>query len=91
MKLTKKQIKALENIKQHLERAERYIKKDDVAGIAIKTQSPNGASYIIKNPECISECSSNASAVDVVNKNVGSDLMGLYTARQLLADFLQEA
>lgn len=87
MRLTKKQIRALENILSHLERAEKYIKRDDIAGIATKTEYPNGASYIIKNIEC-----SNVCAVDVVNKNIGSDITGLYTARRLLADFMgQEA
>ncbi len=90
MKLTKKQIKALDTIKYHLDRADRYIKRDDVVGIAVKTQSPNGSSYIIKNIECVSESSHQAFAVDVVNKNSGSDLTGLFTARQLLADFLKE-
>lgn len=86
MKLTKKQIKALDTIKYHLDRAERYIKKDDVVG-----QYPNGSSYIIKNIECASESSHQAVAVDVINKNSGSDLTGLFTAHQLLADFLKEA
>lgn len=87
MKLAKKQIRALEGILFHLERAEKYIKRDDIAGIATKTEYPNGASYIIKNIEC-----SGVHFVDVMNKNTGSDLVGLYTARQLLADFMgQEA
>ncbi|MFZ2412333.1 MAG: hypothetical protein WAW23_12230, partial [Candidatus Methanoperedens sp.] len=69
----------------HLERAEKYIKSDDIAGIATKTEYPNGASYIIKNIEC-----SDVRFVNVMNKNTGSDLMGLYTARRLLADFIRQ-
>lgn len=84
MRLTKKQTRELENILSHLERAEKYIKRDDIAGIATKTEYPNGASYVIKNIEC-----SGVHFVDVVNKNTGSDLMGLYTARRLLADFIE--
>lgn len=84
MRLAKKQIRALENILSHLERAEKYIKRDDVAGIATKTEYPNGASYIIKNIEC-----SGVHFVDVMNKNTGSDIVGLYTARRLLADFIE--
>lgn len=83
MKLTKKQRHALETIKQHIDRAEKYLKKDDVAGIAHKTEYPNGADYIIKNPEC-----SEIHAVTVVNKNIGSDITGLYTAKKLLEEFL---
>ncbi len=85
MRLTKKQIRELENILSHLERAEKYIKRDDVTGIATKTEYPNGASYVIKNIEC-----SNVHAVNVMNKNTGSDITGLYAARRLLADFIRQ-
>lgn len=83
MKLSKKQRKALALVLHHLERAEKCLKKEDVAGIAIKTDFPNGASYSIGNKDC-----SGVHSVNVVNKNVGSDITGLYTARQLLSDFL---
>ena len=83
MKLSKKQRKALALVLHHLERAEKCLKKEDVAGIAIKTDFPNGASYSIGNKEC-----SGVHSVNVVNKNMGSDITGLYTARRLLSDFL---
>ncbi len=83
MKLSNKQRRTLESVLLHLERAEKYLKREDVAGIAVKTDYPNGASYSIGNKEC-----SGVHSVNVVNKNVGSDITGLYTARQLLSDFL---
>ena len=83
MKLSNKQRRMLEVVLHHLERAEKCLKREDVAGIAIKTDYPNGASYSIGNKEC-----SSVHSVNVVNKNVGSDITGLYTARQLLSDFL---
>ena len=83
MKLSKKQRRVLELILHHLERAEKCLKREGVAGIAVKTDCPNGASYSIGNKEC-----SGVHSVNVVNKNVGSDITGLYTARQLLSDFL---
>lgn len=85
MKFSKKQKRALEDVLDHLERAELYLSRGDVVGIAVRTLSPNGASYIIKNPEC-----SPIHAVDVVNKKIGSDLTGLYASRQMLHNLLQE-
>jgi hypothetical protein len=82
-KLTKKQRKELESILYHIKRAVKYLKRDDVVGIATKTDYPNGASYQIINPEC-----SEIKAIDSMNKNIGSDITGLYTASQLLESFL---
>jgi hypothetical protein len=85
MKLSNKHRRALESVLHHLERAEKFLKREDVAGIAVKTDCPNGASYSIGNKEC-----SGVHSVNVVNKNIGSDITGLYTARQLLSDFLSK-
>jgi len=52
MKLSNKHRKALESALHHLERAEKFLKRQDVVGIAIKTDYPNGASYSIGNKEC---------------------------------------
>lgn len=85
MKFSKKLKKELEDVLRHLRRAEIYLKKDKIAGIAWKTDSPNGGSYIIKNPEC-----SDVHAVDVMNTFTGSDLTGLLKARQMLTDLLND-
>ncbi|MDP3105571.1 MAG: hypothetical protein Q8M95_13305 [Candidatus Methanoperedens sp.] len=85
MRLSNKHRRALEVVLHHLERAEKFLKREDVAGIAVKTEYPNGASYSIVNKEC-----SGVRSVNVVNKNVGSDITGLYAARQLLSDLLNK-
>ena len=51
MKLSNKHRRALELVLHHLERAEKCLKREDVAGIAVKTDCPNGASYSIGNKE----------------------------------------
>jgi len=85
MKISNKHRRALELVLDHLERSEKCLKREDVVGIAVKTDCPNGASYCIGNKEC-----SAVHSVNVVNKNIGSDITGLYTARQLLSDFLSQ-
>lgn len=82
-KFTKKQRIALDNILSHLTRAEDYLLRKDVIGIAHENKSPNGASYIIKNPAC-----SEVQAVDTLSKYVGSDITGLYDAKRELTNFL---
>jgi len=84
-KLTKKQIRQLQAIEEHLNRAEKYLKGTDVVGIAIKTDYPNGASYVIQNKEC-----HEVHAVDVVQKFTGSELTRLITAHQSLSEFIKQ-
>lgn len=83
MTLSKKEERTLRNILSHLERAEKYLRGDMIAGIARKTDSPNGASYHIENTKC-----SEVHTVDVMTTFTGSDLMGLPMARKALAEFL---
>lgn len=85
MKLTQKQKARLQGILYDLERAERYMLSEKVAGVAIETKYPNGSNYTIVNQAC-----SPVHAVAVVDKYIGSDLTGLYSAKKKLAEMLSE-
>ena len=85
VKLTKKQIRQLQAIEEHLNRAEKYLRGNDVVGIAIKIDYPNGASYVIQNTAC-----HEVHAVNVVQKFTGSELTRLITAHQSLSEFIKQ-
>jgi hypothetical protein len=82
LKLTKKQSNKLRQIQAHLTRAQAYLMRPDVAGIAHETFNPNGATYTIGNPECCK-----VQRVNVMDKYIGSDITGVYTGLRELCDF----
>jgi len=86
MPIPKKTIRRLKEIEMYIKMAEKYLNRADVVGIAVKTNSPNGASYQIKNVACNDVC-----AVDVVNKKVGSELVGLYQGSKMLSELIEKA
>lgn len=90
--LTKKQLQALRIIRNELRRGVDYLRNEKVVGIAteIKTTFANGADYLIKNPACIETSANTVGAVRVMNKNFGSDIVGLYNALTGLDEFLTE-
>ena len=93
MKLQAGARREIEKILRDVERAENYLLREDVAGIAHRAKSPNGASYKIINPACLADMSGGSApeAVDVVNKHVGSNITGLYDARLRLRWLLDVA
>ena len=88
-KLTQKQKRQLERILSDLERAEGYIRGPEITGIARIADSPNGASYILNSPACLA-MNKGVKAIDVMHKETGSDIVGLYSAREALDAFLKD-
>jgi hypothetical protein len=88
--LTRKQLYELEAIRGNLRRAVAYLQSPEVVGIAHATKNPNGASYTIVNPACINSYLP-AEHVDVINRFIGSDIAGVYTALHELDEFLDPA
>ena len=65
--------------------AVKYITSDKIAGIAHRTQSPNGASYTIQNPKCLETMSGDRPEhVDVFNQFVGTKMCYLYHGLKVL-------
>ena len=58
-----------------------------MVGIATATTNPNGASYTIRNLACLNAYLP-AEHIEPMNKYIGSDIAGLYTALTQLEEFL---
>src|SRR5258708_617605 len=79
-KLTRDQMHRLDTILNRLVQAERFIKADDLA-VAKRCPATTTLHYVRADGQALYE----------VNKEVGSDLCNLYTARQELEAFLADA
>ena len=88
--LTKQQIKQLETIRSNLRRAVRHLSAPDVMGIARKIEPSQalGNAYLVKNPACCEVMTNTPPAIRLENHQIGSDIVGLYTALQLIESFL---
>lgn len=86
--LTREQTQKLETVRTNIARAVKYMRDPRVIGIATQTQNPNGADYTIRNPAALEHCHGTVEHVAVMNKEIGSDIAGLYTALTLLDEFL---
>ena len=91
MTLNRKHSRELAGILAELERAEAYLMRNDVAGIAHVEKHPTGASHTIRNPACLEHCAGSVEHVTVMNKHAGSDIVGVYSARARLAAFVNNA
>ena len=87
MKLTKKQVEKLNLINKRLELAIRYLQQEGVFGVAHKTESPDGHSYTINNKWFTKVAPEH---VNIVSKDIGSDLCLIYKAYRELKDFIDK-
>lgn len=86
--LTKKQCKHLEQVRNELRRGINYLLRPEVIGIAEEVKDPNGGDYTIRNPKVIETTSNAVMHIRPMNKQIGSNIAGLYTALQYLEMFL---
>lgn len=88
--LTKEQIKKLETIRANMRRAKAHLTAPDVMGLARKIDPDKalGNAYLVKNPACCETMTNTPPAVRLENHQIGSDIVGLYNALQMLEEFL---
>ena len=88
MAMTKKERGQLIRIMQHLERTVKYLQDDKIVGIASKLKSPgNGGDYTLNNLEA-AEVLRTPEYICLHNKNVGSDITGVYMALRSIKSLL---
>ena len=90
MNCSQKDLRELCGILADIERAERYLLRPDVAGIAHVERYPVGSSHTIRNPDCLKVCAGSVEHVTVMNKQAGSDIVFVYSARARLKDYIEK-
>lgn len=88
--LTKEQLRQLETVRSNLRRAVKHLQAPDIMGIARKIEESaiRGNSYLVKNPACCETSVNTPPAIRLENHQIGSDIVGLYTALTLIEAFL---
>ena len=89
--LTKKQIAHLRSVRANLARGIAYLKNERIVGIAesIDPARALGSDYLVKNPDACAVCTDTPPGLRLLNKEIGSDIAGLYTALVALDAFLE--
>jgi hypothetical protein len=95
MKTTKKHLDDLKQILFDLQRAKDYLMRVDVAGIARVEDERYavGSSYIIKNRVFATDNGHTVkypACVNVMNKHIGSDIVGLYQGLSKLNEVIEQ-
>jgi hypothetical protein len=91
MKMTNKQLRELEHVLYDLQRAYNYLQKPEIQGIARKVEGyqVNGGSYTINNPDICKSDKRIAEHIQVMDKEIGSDIAGFSMALHNLQSFIE--